>query len=190
MFSCRSAKLLYPQRAKNEVTMRLITGLFVGACIAVAAPALAEGPVTISVGAQVLDANGGAVGTVTALQGDNVVVKTDKHQAALPKTSFAVSDGKVYFGMTQAQLNAEIEKSTAAAEASVAAGATVRGAAGTEIGKIESVTDTDVVIVLPSGKKIQIGRTGARGNADGTVTVGLTAEQIDAAVKGSTTPAK
>jgi preprotein translocase subunit YajC len=165
--------------------MRLITGLFVGVSLVVAAPALAQAQAGISVGANVIDASGAPVGTVTAIKGDNIVVKTDKHEAALPKSGFAVSDGKVYFGMSQAQLNEAIEKSHAAAQASVAAGATVKGAAGTEIGKIESVTDTDVVIALPSGKKIQIGKSGVRGNADGTVTTGLTAEQVDAAVQGS-----
>jgi preprotein translocase subunit YajC len=161
--------------------MRLISGLIAGAALALAAPAFAQ---AITVGMQVTDAKGGPVGTVTAVQGDNIQVKTDKHEAMLPKASFAVSEGKAFFGMTQAELDAAIEKTMDAANASVAAGATVKGAAGTEIGKIDSVTDSDVVIALPSGKKIQIAKTGVRGNADGTVTVGLTAEQIEAATKG------
>jgi preprotein translocase subunit YajC len=166
--------------------MRLISGLFVGVSIALAAPAppaLAQAQGAVTVGMHVTDANGGAVGTVTAIQGDNVVVKTDKHEAALPKTSFAVSEGKLLFGMTQAQLDAEIEKSVAAAQASIAAGATVKGLSGAELGKIDSVTDSGIVIALPSGKKIQVAKTGVRGNADGTVTVGLTAEQLDAQTK-------
>ncbi len=165
--------------------MRLISGLLVGAALALAAPAAPALAQAITVGMQVSDANGGAVGTVTAVEGDNIKVKTDKHEALLPKASFAVSEGKAFFGMTQAELNAAIEKTLDAANASVAAGATVKGVSGTEIGKIDSLTDTDVVIALSSGKKIQIAKTGVRGNPDGTVTVGLTAEQIDAATKGS-----
>ena len=141
----------------------------------VAAPASAQ-----SVGMQVVDTTGAAVGTVTALKGDNLTVKTDKHEVMLPKSSFTVDKGKLRFAMTQAQLNAEIEKSVAAAAASIAPGATVKGLQGTEIGKIDSVTDKDVIIALTSGSKIQVARMGVRGNADGTVTVGLTADQLKA----------
>jgi preprotein translocase subunit YajC len=161
--------------------MRLISGMFIGVALTLAvpaAPALAQAAITA--GMQVTDANGGAVGTVTAVQGDNLQVKTDKHEALLPKASFTVDGSKLLFGMTQAELDGAIEKSLDAANASVAAGATVRGLAGTDIGKIDSVTDSDVVIALPSGRKVQVARTGVRGNPDGTVTVGLTNEQIEA----------
>jgi preprotein translocase subunit YajC len=165
-----------------EVKMRL-KGILVGAALAIAfpaAPALAQAPAAITVGMLVTDANGGAVGTVIAVQGDNIQVKTDKHEALLPKSSFAVDGNKLLFGMTQAELNVAIEKSLDAANAAVAAGATVKGLSGTEIGKIDSVTDSGVVITLTSGKKIQVAKTGVRGNPDGTVTVGLTAEQVEA----------
>ena len=141
----------------------------------VAVPAGAQ-----SVGMQIVDPTGAPVGTVTALSGNNLQVKTDKHEVMLPKASFRLGTGKQHFAMTQAQLNAEIEKSVAAAEASVTAGATVKGLQGIEIGKIDSVTDTDVVVALTSGSKIQVARKGVRGNADGSVTVGLTADQLKA----------
>jgi preprotein translocase subunit YajC len=165
-----------------EVKMRLISGLIAGVALTLTVPAFAQ---AITVGMQVTDANGGPVGTVTAVQGDNIQVKTDKHEALLPKSGFAVSEGKALFGMTQVELNAAIEKSLDAASASVAAGATVKGIGGADIGKIDSVSDSDVVIALPSGKKVQIAKTGVRGNADGTVTVALTAEQLNAQVGGS-----
>ena len=38
------------------------------------------------------------------------MIKTDKHEALLPKASFTVDGGKLLFAMTQAQLNAEIEE--------------------------------------------------------------------------------
>ena len=79
------------------------------------APALAQQAAAISLGMRVTDASGGVVGTVSGLNGDNVMLKTDKHDVLLPKSSFTASNGKLLFGMTQAQLNAEIEKSTAAA---------------------------------------------------------------------------
>ena len=163
--------------------MRLIKGMFVGAALALAAPAAPALAQAMTVGMQVVDTKGAPVGTVIAVQGDNLQVKTDKHEALLPKASFTPDAGKLLFGMTQAELDTEIEKSLAAAEASVAPGASVKGLSGTEIGKIESVSDGNVVIALSSGKKIQVAKTGVRGNPDGTVTVGLTAEQLDAQVQ-------
>ncbi len=171
--------------------MRLISRLAVGTALALAVPAapvLAQAPQAITVGMQVTDVSGGPVGTVTSIQGDNLLVKTDKHEALLPKAGFTPNAGKLLFGMTQAELNAAIEKSLDAAQASVVAGATVEGLAGTKIGKIDSVTESDVVIALSSGKKVQVARTGVRGNLDGTVTVGLTSEQLDAQVQSNGTP--
>jgi preprotein translocase subunit YajC len=160
--------------------MRLTLATFATLGILIAAPAAAQ-----SVGMQIVDTAGNPVGSVTAINGDNFQVKTDKHEVLLPKSSFTANAGKLLFGMTQAQLNAEIEKSEAAANAAIVAGATVKGLQGTEIGKIDSVSDSGVVIALSSGKKIQVARNGVRGNPDGTVVVGLTADQLEAATKMS-----
>ena len=147
---------------------------------------LAAAPVAPSfaqaVGMQVTDAQGGVVGTVTSLSGDNVMVKTDKHEVLLPKSSFTPNNGKLLFGMTQAQLNAEVEKSTAAADAALVAGATVVGLQGTPVGTIESIDAQNATLKLASGKSVTLSRSGLRGNADGTVTIGLTVEQLNAAV--------
>jgi hypothetical protein len=165
--------------------MRLILGTIAAVGLAVSAPVAAQ-----SVGMQVVDTAGAPVGTVTAIQGANLQVKTDKHEALLPKSSFSVSDGKLLFGMTQAQLDAEIEKNLSAANAAIVAGATVKGLQGTQIGTIDSVADGKVTIALPSGKKIAVAQDGVRGNPDGTVTVGLSADQLDAQVRsGSPAPA-
>jgi preprotein translocase subunit YajC len=149
------------------------------------APAAAQAPASISVGMQVVDASGGPVGTVKSVQGDNILVKTDRHEALLPKNSFTPAEGKLLFGMTQAQLNAEIEKGLAAADASIAAGATVKGAGGSTVGTIDSVTADAITITLASGTKVQLARTAVRGNADGTVTIGLSAEQLEAQVQAA-----
>jgi hypothetical protein len=135
---------------------------------------------------QIVDTTGAPVGTVTAIKGDNVQIKTDKHDALLPKTSFRVDKGKLVFGMTQAQLDAQIEQATAASQKAIVAGATVKGSAGTEVGKIDTVEGGNATITLTSGKRLQVPTTGLRGNADGTVTIGYTAEQLDALVSGST----
>jgi hypothetical protein len=168
---------------KNEVIMRLKYGMLFGISAFLAAPALAQGVPTV--GMPITDPAGAPVGTVTGISGDNLQVKTDKYEALLPRKSFTVSGAKLLFGMTQAQLDAEIEKSQAAANAAVVAGATVKGLNGAELGKIDSLSDSNVVIALTSGKKIQVERKGVRGNADGTVTVGLTADQVEAATKSA-----
>jgi preprotein translocase subunit YajC len=167
---------------KLKVVMLSALGL---ALAVPALPAAAQAPAPITVGMQVTDANGGPVGTVTAIQGDNVLVKTDKHEALLAKTSFTPANGKLLFGMTQAQLNAEIEKGLAAAEASVKAGAAVKGLNGAAIGMIDTADESSVTITLPSGKKVQLARSSVRGNPDGTVTVGITAEQLEAKVQAA-----
>jgi len=159
--------------------MRLILGTFAALGIALAAPAAAQ-----SVGMQIVDTAGAPVGIVTAIQGDNLLVKTDKHEALLPKASFTLHDGKLLFGLTQAQLDSKIEESAAASQKSIVAGATVNGTGGAAVGKIEAVDNDKVTIALTSGKKIQVPSTGLRGNADGTVAIGYTAEQLDALVNG------
>ena len=69
--------------------MRLILGTFAALGIALAAPAAAQ-----SVGMQIVDTAGAPVGTVTAIQGDNLQVKTDKHEVLVPKASFTLNGGK------------------------------------------------------------------------------------------------
>jgi len=159
--------------------MRLILGTFAALGALVAGPALAQ-----SVGMQVVDASGAPVGTVTAVQGDNVQIKTDKHEALLPKTSFTVDGSKLLFGLTQAQLNSKIEESATTSQKAIVAGATVSGISGTAVGKVEAIDNGQVTIALTSGKRLQVPITGLRGNSDGTVTIGYTAEQLEALVNG------
>lgn len=143
-----------------------------------------------SVGMQIVDASGASVGTVTAIQGDNIQIKTDKHEALLPKASFTLNNGKLLFGMSEAQLDAKIEAAAAASQKAIAAGATVNGSAGSPVGKIEAVEGANVTITLSSGKKIQVPSTGLRGNADGTVSIGYTGAQLDALASGGSSAAK
>lgn len=130
-------------------------------------------------GQQVVDTTGAAVATVVRVDGDNVVVKTDKHEVALPKTSFTPHEGKLLFGMTQAQLNAEVEKSQAEAAKAIAPGATVKGSDGAVAGTIDLVDADTVTIKVASGALVRVPRTGvAAGN--GEVVVGLTAADLQA----------
>ena len=135
-------------------------------------------------GTQIVDTKGGAVGTVVRVDGENVVIKTDKHEVALPKTSFTAHEGKLLFGMTQAELNAATEKSLAEAAAAIAPGATVKGSAGAVVGTIDAVDTETVTIKLASGSLVRVPRTGvAAGNGD--VVVGLTAQELEASAAPS-----
>lgn len=163
--------------------MRLIVGMLSAIGLFAASPALGQAPAGVTVGMQVTDANGQPVGTVSAIQGSNLVIKTDKHEALLPASGFTPANGKLLFGMTQAQLDSQIEQAVAAANASVAAGATVKGVGGTPLGTIESVADGKAVITLQDGKKIAVPKEGLRGNADGTVTIGYSAAQLEAMIQ-------
>ena len=154
--------------------MRLAIVSLAFASMTFAAPSVAQ-----TAGMQVVDTSGGVVGTVVSVSGDNVVIKTDKHQVALPKTSFTAHEGKLLFGMTQAQLNAEVDKSKAEAEKSLVAGATVKGSGGAVVGTIDAVDAETVTVKLTSGALVRIPRSGiAAGN--GEVVVGLTAEELQA----------
>ena len=156
--------------------MRLFVA-FAAASLAVASPALSQAD-GFTVGAQVLDGSGNPVGTITAVNGDVVTVKTDKVEAPLGKASFAQQDGKLYIGNTQAELNALVEQQSAAAAASLAVGATVKGTGGAEIGTIEAIDAEFVTLKLTSGKSVLIPRSGIAGSAEGAV-VGLTLADLE-----------
>jgi len=142
-------------------------------------PAFGQAASGFTVGAQVTDADGGPVGTVTAVNGDVVTIKTDKFETNLSKSSFADQDGKLLVGMTQAELNAAIEKDKAAAEASLAVGAEVKDSAGTSAGTIDAIDAEFVTLKLASGKSIRIPRAGIAGSANGAV-IGLAAADLEA----------
>jgi len=164
--------------------MRFFSVIVASSALGLSAPAFAQ---AIVPGMQVVDSAGGTVGTVKSLNGDNLLVKTDKHEVQVPKTSFSLNGGKLLFGMTQAELDAAAEKALTTASASITAGATVKGIGGTEVGKIEAVADGKVTIALSAGQKIQVPDAGLRGNPDGTVTIGYSSAQLKEIVDKSET---
>jgi hypothetical protein len=127
---------------------------------------------------QVVDPSGGAVGVVTAVKGDMLMLKTGAHQVQLPLASFTASEGKLLFGMTAAQLNAEVEKQLAAANASVAVGAQVYGSDGTLAGQIDAIDGDLVTIKLASGQTVRLPRSGVAGSDKGAV-LGVTTAQLN-----------
>jgi preprotein translocase subunit YajC len=146
------------------------------------APAPAAG--AIAVGMAVKDASGGDVGTVTKVDGQFLVVKTDKHEVRLPATSFTPHNGTLLFGMTRDQLNAETERALAAAAAKIVAGAAVSDSAGGAVGTITAVDAQWVTVKLTSGTEVRLPRAAVGVGTNGVV-VGSTAAQLEAAAKAS-----
>jgi hypothetical protein len=107
------------------------------------------------------------------------VIKTDRHEVRLPKSSFTLDQGKLLFGMTQAELNAAGDKSVADAAAALVAGATVKGSDGESVGTIDSIDAEFATIKLTSGKQVRVPRTGLGASAEGAV-IGMTAAQLEA----------
>lgn len=163
-----------------------LTALRLAASLLLVAPAgAALAQSAIAVGTPVVDSTGASVGTVAAIKGDNLLVRTDKHEALLPSASFTSAQGKLLFGMSRAQLNAEIEKNQASAQAAVAPGASVRGLAGEMVGTIVSLEADAALIKLQSGTSVSVPRSGLRGNADGSVVIGISADELEAQVKAT-----
>lgn len=151
-------------------------------------PAAPAAPVmtTLGVGMAVVDGQGGAVGTITAVAADSVTVKTARHQAQLPKTSLSISEGKALFGMTQAELDASIEQSLAAkVDAGLKVGATVKDKDGASVGTIDAVDAANVTILLAGGTRINIPRSGIAIDAEGNGAIGLTAAELEAQIKAA-----
>ena len=164
--------------------MRLIFASFALAAISLAAsPAAnaqaAAASASIRPGMAVVDTKGGAVGTVVSVNGDTLIIKTDKHEAAVGASSVTPYKGKLLIAMTQAELNAATEQSLAQLAAQIAPGAVVKGTGGAVIGTIESLATDYATVKLETGESIRIPRTAMAGSAQGVV-VGLTLEQLKA----------
>lgn len=157
------------------------TALMIAAPIAMipigATAAYAQG--AINPGMSVVDPAGNAVGTITAVNGANVVLKTDKHEVTLPATSFTADQGKLLFGMTAEQVNAAAEQAAAQAAAAIAPGAQVFGQGGALAGTIDSIDDQYVTIKLASGNLVRVPKNGVASNGQ-KVVVGASVAQLEA----------
>lgn len=152
-------------------------------------PTVAATAAEVRPGMQVVDPAAGAVGTVTAVKGDNLVLKTDKHELQLPLASFTASEGKLLFGMTAAELNAEADSQLAAAEAAVSVGAEVYGSDGTLAGQIEAIDTEFVTVKITSGETVRLPRSGVGGSPNGAV-LGVTTAQLAELASQTAAPAE
>ncbi|WCT74221.1 hypothetical protein PQ455_03035 [Sphingomonas naphthae] len=145
--------------------------------------------VDITVGKKVVDAQGGAVGTVAQVQGDVAVVDTGTTKAGVAKGSFAAKGADLVLGMTKAQLDEAAKGQQATAQADTAAaitpGAAVADAQGGAVGKIEAVEGDFVTVATASNVKAKLPKTAFAKGPNGLV-IGMTATQLEEAAKGST----
>lgn len=145
---------------------------------AVPGAASAQTPATISPGMQVIDPSGGSVGTVVSVKGDQLTVRTDKHEVLLPATSFTPNEGKLLFALTRDQLNSQTEQALAEASAKLVAGVSVFGAGGNLAGSIDAIDDKMVTVKLTSGKLVRLPRTAVAPNDKGAV-LGVSAAELE-----------
>lgn len=171
--------------------MKNFLTLVTGAALLAATPALAQDAapaVETQVGMKVFGPNGGDVGTVDSVGGGAVVVDTGKNKAALAPDAFAKAENGLSIMMTQADLDAAVEKAAADAKARLMAalvpGAEVKSVTGAAvIGTIQEV-DADYVTIKHNGQPVKLPVGAFMDQADG-VSITMTEDQFKAALAGT-----
>ena len=145
---------------------KIITALSVGALVAMTplSPAFAQA-------LEIVDPTGATVGTVIAFDAEagTLTVKTDKHEVVLPKESFTPNGETMMFAMTQAQLNAEVEKGAKMLADTVSVGREVRDADLQPAGTIEAMTDDAVMVRLTNNTVVAVPTNGITPHLDGAI---------------------
>ncbi|WP_419825820.1 hypothetical protein [Sphingomonas sp.] len=152
-------------------------------------------------GAAVYDTQGGTVGTVESVNGDMVVLATQKSKVQLPKSSFASGPKGPVIAMTATQLDQAAAQASpagatgstggagaaagASAKPAVAQGAAVSDTQGGAVGTVSDVDAQFATVTLTTGGKVRlpVGAFGA--GTDGGLRVAMTAAQLSAAAGAS-----
>jgi preprotein translocase subunit YajC len=166
----------FPKQMQSHGLARLMIAAAAAVAPISLSAVVAATPAEVHPGMQVFDPSGGVVGTVTATNGANLVLKTAKHEVQLPMASFTANQGKLLFGMTAAQLDAAAEEQAAVSSADIVAGAPVLGCDGTVAGTVDSVDEQTVTIKLASGQIVRVGRNTVSGRDNGVVLAVSTAK--------------
>ncbi len=163
--------------------IRRIALLLTPMLLAAATPAevhAAQASLAVQTGMEVRHTSGALVGTVQRAERDHVVVKTDRHEARLPRSSFTGHAGHLLIALTRDQLNASVEEILAQAASQIVVGATVRGPGGATVGTIESLGEAFVTIKLASGALVRIPRSAIAPGSNGPI-VGASGADLEAA---------
>ncbi|HYD13054.1 MAG TPA: hypothetical protein VEC11_09415 [Allosphingosinicella sp.] len=138
----------------------------------------------IAVGTTIVDDAGNPVGNIVSIQGTDVVVRTDRHDARIPRSSLWVNRDRVILSMTRAQLNAAVERlappppqQAASQPVQLAPGVVVRGSGGAVAGTIEAVEQDRIVLRLTTGQTASIPRSAVGATAEGAI-ISITAEEL------------
>lgn len=157
-----------------------------------AAPALAQeaepAPAAVTaatptVGAEVRDTSDGVVGTISAVDGDRVVLRTDRHEIALPAASFTAVENGFIIAMTRDEANAAADEAQAAARNAISVGATVRDTSGGTVGTIEAIDGEHATIRLSNGA-VRLPLAAIAAAPTGPV-IALTAAELEAQVSAA-----
>ena len=154
----------------------------------VAQPALAQAvtAATVQVGANIKDQAGADVGTVARVVGENVAIRTDKHEVLVPAASLAKTETGYLVGATREQLNASAEQALAAAQALVVVGATVNDSQGAAVGTITALDPQFATVTLANTEEIKLPIAAVAATATGPV-IGMTLADLQAQLSGSAT---
>lgn len=155
------------------------------------ATAAGAAKVEVTQGAAVMDAKGGAVGTIASVNGDVAVIDTGVVKASVPTSSFAKSEKGLLLGMTKAELEAAAKGASAEQKeqflASLAPGLAVTDASGGAVGTIEAI-EGDLVTIATPNAKAKLPKASLAQGPNGPV-IGMTQAQLEAAVQATTPPA-
>jgi hypothetical protein len=140
-----------------KLTKLVAASLLAMASAPVAVHAQAAANAGVAVGATVYGPDGGEVGKIESISGDNVVVNTGANHAALPSSSFAKGANGPLIGFTKVQLDAAIkqanDQAAAALQAALVPGAAVFGADDVQVGTIKQAkADGSVVLTGATGE--------------------------------------
>ncbi len=169
--------------------MRFALPLLLATLAAPAAIAQTSAPAAASptVGAKVFDPQGGEAGTIDSVTAQAVVINTGTNKVAVPPTAIGTSAKGPTVSMTKAQLDEAFTQHAAQAQgqfqSQLVAGAKVFGTGGSELGTIKA-TDAESVTITRNGTDVKLPLNGFGPGPQG-VTLGMTGEQLDAAIASS-----
>ncbi len=142
-------------------------------------------------GASVFDTQGGAVGTIEAVNGDLAVVSTGANKVSLPVSSFGQGENGPVIALTKAQLDQAASGAKASAEAELRAkivpGASIYGSGGQVVGTVESV-EGEFVTLAVGDQKAKLPISSVTAGPSGPM-IAMSAADLRAAVAGSGTTA-
>jgi hypothetical protein len=152
----------------------------------------------LAVGAAVRDKDGVQIATVERLEADGAVVRSQDRLAKLPVNAFGKDDAGLLIGITAAEFQAAIAKTSVAVPqeqpqlvdataADMTPGATIRDSEGVPIGTVDALAE-DGVIILTDGKKVKLAVESFAKDENGLL-IGITASEFKAIV-GNSGPAR